>query len=167
MSWSDVTITMLRHVIMDVDDPQTYTDSRLELALLVGAQFVNNEFAMNPSYAVDFNLLSISPDPTAVPTDPWMVNLTVLRTAIMMLSNDLKVAGMSAWSIKDIGTNVDLRSMAAVKKQLLDELKKVYADAALTFAVAVRPAGKAILSPINISISHGSTYPWWYGGGRY
>lgn len=150
MAWQDEVTTILRHTINDVDDPQTYTDSRLQLAFLVGAQFVNTEFDWTPnSYNVNLGQLSLSPDPTTIP-DNWFINLSVIKTSIIMFGNNLKNASNQAWMIKDIDVTVDLRAMAAVQKQILDEMNKYYAQVSIQYRLGVRNPGQAILGPINI-----------------
>jgi len=159
--WQTIWTLMLRHLINDVDSPQQYTDNRLQTALLVGAQFVNNEFTLQTSYVIDFIGLTITPDPTATTAngalaDEWMTNLTVAKTAVIMLRNNLKLASLSAWTIKDTDVNIDLRQMAVVTKQLLDDIEEWYSLARMTYSVGVNPSVQAVLTPINI----------WAGGSR-
>ncbi len=149
--WQDEMTIILRHTINDVDDPQTYTDSRLQLGLVVGAQFVNTEYDFTQRYQVNIGTLSIAPDPTTLPTpDNWFVNLTVMKTALFMLSNDLKNASLSAWIIKDIDISVDLRELAKYKQILLDEMQKYYDWAGQQYRLGVHAAGQAILTPFNV-----------------
>lgn len=149
--WTDILPLMLRHVINDVDTPQTYTDNRLQLALLVGAQFVTAEVNLSQKYQLDFIQVSINPDPTSQSApDEWMMNLMVMRSSIMMLSNNLKVAANSAWVIKDTDMTADLRKVADVNKQLLDEIKGMYDHAKAEYMVGVNPQVSAVLTPFNV-----------------
>ncbi len=167
MPFLDMGIPMIRILINDMDDPQVYTDNRLEIALLIGAQFVTNEFTMKNKYIININELSINPDPVpgndTANSDGWMLNLSVLKTAIFMLRNDLKLAALSSWSIKDIDVNVDLREGAKYKKALLDDLEKMWEIDRAQYAVGVNPSVAAVLTPINIwtYMSHGNqNYPY-------
>jgi hypothetical protein len=149
--WQDEMTVILRHTINDVDDPQTYTDSRLQLGLVVGAQFVNTEFDFTQPYTVSVIGLNISPDPTSLPApDNWFINLTVMKTSMMMLSNDLKLAAQQAWTIKDVDVTVDMKEAYKARKMILDELKEYYEWAGMQYRIGVRSAGQAILTPFNI-----------------
>ena len=154
MSWQDVSVVQLRHAINDVDDPQRYTDSRLQLAWIVGASYVVNEFTLVSNYSVDIVGVDISPDPTAGSNrqyaDAWAVNLITLRSAIMMISNDLKLASNSAWYIKDVHMSVDMRELHKANKIILDEAKEAYENLRMQYSLGVNPSVQAILTPINI-----------------
>src|ERR1035441_8802894 len=107
MSWQTTMTTILRHTINDVDDPQSYTDSRLQLALLIGANFVNTELDFVNKYKVSIEQLSINPDPTGgAIEDGWFINLSVMKTTILMLMNDLAVASRSGFSMRDIDVTI-------------------------------------------------------------
>jgi hypothetical protein len=150
---------MLRHIINDVDDPQTYTDVRLQTALIVGAQFVTNEVNLVNVYTLDFNEITISPDPT-VNADPWMINLTVMKTSIVMMTNNLRLAGLSSFIIKDIDMMADTTSAARVSKELLDEIKEMYEHAKMEYMIGVAPQVSAILGAFNI-LAGGSRAPYY------
>lgn len=151
MSWQTTMTTILRHTINDVDDPQTYSDSRLQLALLVGANFVNTELDWINKYTVNIEQLNISPDPTgSTPIDGWFVNLSVMKTTIYMLSNDMKMAANNAYLIKDIDVTVDFKEMYKAKKMILDEMNAIYDQAKIQYQIGVYSAGSAVLTPINI-----------------
>lgn len=154
MSFLDMGTNMVRILINDMEDVPTYTDNRLQFALLIGAQFVNNEFTMQHNYIINLNTMTITPDPVpendTTNSDGWMLNLSTLKTAIFMLRNDLKLAALSAWSIKDIDVNIDLRNLAQYKKALLDDLEKMWEIDRAQYAVGVSPSCAAVLTPINI-----------------
>lgn len=154
MPFLDAGTPMVRILINDMEDSPTYTDKRLQMALLIGAQFVTNEFTMKNKYIIDFNKITISPDPVprndTTNADGWMLNLSVLKTSIFMLRNDLKLASLSSWSIKDTDVNIDLRNMAVYKKTLLDDLEKMWEIDRAQYMVGSNPSCAAILTPINI-----------------
>lgn len=168
MAWQDEMTIILRHTINDVDDPQTYTDSRLQLAILVGAHFVNTEFDWTPqTYTVNLGKLSLFPDPTTLsPEDGWFINLSIIKTSIIMFGNNLKSAAMQAFSIKDIDVTVDLRGVAVVQKQILDEMNKYYDQVSMQYRIGVRSPGQAILGPINILAGNWMSAQYGYGEAR-
>lgn len=155
MSWQDYSVIQLRHAINDVDEPQKYNDSRLQLAWLVGATYVVNEFTLQTNYFVDLLAMTITPDPTGnvlvgVGIDAWTTNLITLRSAIIMVGNDLKLAANSAWSIKDVHMSADLKELYKANKIVLDEVKSNYEYIRMTYSLGVNPNVQAILTPINI-----------------
>lgn len=156
MSWQDVSVVQLRHAINDVDDPNRYSDSRLQLAWIVGASYVVNEFTLANTYGVDIVGVDINPDPTIAGSqpgqyaDPWAVNLITLRSAIMMISNDVKLATNSAWSIKDVHMSVDMKELYKANKIILDEAKEAYENLRMQYQIGVNPSVQAVLTPINI-----------------
>lgn len=164
MAWQDVSVIQLRHAINDVDDPQRYSDSRLNLAWLVGASYVVQEFTLVNSYNVDLVGININPDPTEAGAtagqvaDPWMTNLTTLRSAIFMINNDLKLASTSAYSIKDVHMSADFKEIYKANKMILDEVKSDYENLRMTYQLGVNPNVQAVLTPINI-LAGGYRFP--------
>lgn len=156
MAWQDISEQLLRYAINDVDDPQHYNASRLNTAWLIGGVYVTAELTLANKYTIDIIGMNINPDPTYGGQEPgqyadqWMVNLTTMRSAIMMLTNDMKIASKTAWLIKDIHTTADLRKIFDANKAILDEMKSLYENAKMTYSVAVNPQIGAILTPFNI-----------------
>lgn len=149
MAWQDVVPTLMRYAINDVDDPQRYTDDRLETAWLVGLNYILNEFSFTNSYQLNLQTLSVNPDPVTY-NDMWPVNLAVMKAAIMMVSNDLRLSALQGWKIRDIDMQVDFTEMYKGNKIILDEMQKMYDRARLTYSMAVNPSHAAILTPFNI-----------------
>lgn len=152
MSWQDYSVIQLRHAINDVDEPVRYADNRLQLAWLVGASYVVNEFTLQSNYVVDLLEMSIVPDPTgsSLGTDQWATNLITLRSAIIMVGNDLKLSTNSAWSIRDVHMSVDMKELYKANKIILDEVKEQYEFIRMQYCLGVQPSVQAILTPINI-----------------
>lgn len=156
MSWQEVVTPLVRYAINDVDAPQRYVDTRIQQAWLIGANYVSQEFTLPNNYAIDIVNTGISPDPTLIGSqpgqyaDPWMVNLSTLRSAIFMISNDLKLATNSAWYVKDVQIIADLREMYKANKMILDEAKENYENLRMTYQLGVAPNMQAVLTPINI-----------------
>jgi hypothetical protein len=151
VAWQDSMTLLLRQSINDIDDPTTYTDERLQLALVCGAFKVIGEFDFGNIYTVNLPGMTISPDPTVpVPPDYWFTNLTVMKTALDILSNNLRLAAAQAFSIKDIDVAVDLRAVAQYNQSILNDMKKYYEEASAQYRIGVYSAGQAIISPFNI-----------------
>src|SRR5690242_5214306 len=92
VAWQDQMTIMLRYTIGDVSCPNTYSDSRLQQALVIGAQYVSPSLNFSQQFTVNVVDIDISPDPTVSPTiDDWFTNLTVLKTAYQILFNEWKL----------------------------------------------------------------------------
>jgi hypothetical protein len=100
MTWPDVTITMLRILISDIDDTNyDYSDDRLQQTLVVAAQLVNQEIDFDTSYTINVPLVTISPDPTVAPDDAF-INFIVLKAACFIDQSTFRtkaaIAGLKA-----------------------------------------------------------------------
>lgn len=160
--WQDIMVTMLRYMVNDYNSPQIYDDNTLTVAILVNSIFVNQELNFIVSFNSDIINLTLTPDPTTLP-DYNFVNLVVLRTAVMIVMNEYKVAANSAFSFKEFHSAVDLKGVATAKKLIWEELQKLYDDKRMAYQMGIRVSGKAILSPINIFSGGwrgGATYLW-------
>lgn len=151
MPWQNEMTIMLRMIINDFDDPQSYTDIRLQQTLVVGAQFVNSSFNFSQLFTVDVSGIDLSPDPTVSPTiDDWFSNLTVLQTAVMIVRGELKAMSVGAIMFKEGSATVDMREGVKWKAGLLKEISDQFDHAKLTYQMAIRPSCAAIIGPFNI-----------------
>ena len=155
MSWDIEMPLALRFIINDVDDPQQYTDSRLQTAILVGARFTYSECSFNNAYYADIIKNTLNPDPTittatSTGADQWFVNLTLYKTSLMMLRNNLKIAANSAYLIQDEGMKADLRQIAVHQKELLKDAENGWEDLKRDYMLGHYANGQAILTPFNI-----------------
>ena len=66
MPWQNEMTIIVRHLVNDLDSTSyTFTDSRLEEAVLVSAQLSALEIDFENTYTIDVDAVSLSPDPTA------------------------------------------------------------------------------------------------------
>jgi len=101
MAWQEELGTMLRVLLDDCDDEQTYSDSRLEQLLVLAARYVQQEVSFSTTYTISMTSVTISPDPTVTATlDDAFSNFTVLKAACLMDWNTFRqkalVAGVKA-----------------------------------------------------------------------
>ena len=91
MPWQNEMKVIVRHLVNDLDSSDyTFTDSRLEEAVLVSAQLASLEIDFDNTYAIDVDSVSLSPDPTSGNKDDSFINLVCLKTAQMLLGSELK-----------------------------------------------------------------------------
>jgi hypothetical protein len=155
MSWQDDAEVIIRNLVGDVDEPQTYTSDRLEELSCVAARQVACEIpALAAVYRVDLGNVDITPDPTAR-SDQSFVNLFCLKARLTILEGEAKKAAGQAISIKDGASAVDLREIAQQKRLLADQAKADYEQAKLEYKLGSgAAAGHAVVGPIRLYLGH-------------
>ena len=147
MPWQNEMKVIVRHLVNDLDSSDyTFTDSRLEEAVLVSAQLASLEIDFDNTYAIDVDSVSLSPDPTSGNKDDSFINLVCLKTAQMLLGSELKTHSLNAISLKDGPSALDLRGIVSGLKILFDDINKKY-EAATTQYKLNGVVGQAILGP--------------------
>jgi len=149
MSWQTEMVTILRHLINDVDETNyKYNDDRLASTLLVAARlmFLNVDFAQ--TYAIDVSAITITPDPTSLITpDDSFIILTCLRASCIILSSEIKAESGNAISIKDGPSAIDLRGVTQTLTMLYKDLSSKYDKLLLQYRAGNSLGGAAILGP--------------------
>ena len=141
--WVDIAIPVLRVIINDID-ADTYTDARLEQILLAGAYVIVNEIDIASSYTVDMSAETISPDPES---DVAIMNLLILKTAVIIKNNEAKAAQRLGVTITDGPSTISgkgkLDAIIADAKMLSDKYEKTK----LEYLAGNCKAGQAIMTP--------------------
>lgn len=147
MAWqTDLTI-MLRHILNDLDSSNyKYSDSRIQTAVLVSAQFLLSAVDFGQNYVVDFATSSLSPDPT-VDKDIDFMTLVCLKTACMIIGSEIRLEASNAIAIKDGPSSIDLRGVASTLSVLYKDLCEKYEQAIIDYSAGQSIAGHAILGP--------------------
>lgn len=148
MSWQSTMTTMVRFLINDVVSPYTYSDERIQQAIVVSARLVLQEIEFDNDYVIDVTNITITPDPTDV-NDTAFINLVSLKTGCFIDIGQLRTKTASAgWLVKGGSHVVDTRGVAEAYKILMEKgLCKVYEDAAWEYRTGSQTPGRAILSP--------------------
>ena len=158
MSWQSDSTFVLRIMIGDITEPQTYTDDTLENFVLVAAKRIVGSLRLGDSYTVNINSASIQPDPTTQGIGGESVmNLIELYSRIIILEGEAKRAANQAIAIKDGPSAIDLKEVAKSKLALLKQAKEDYENAILDFwlkgvdgdGVSV---GHAVVGPIRLGL---------------
>ena len=148
MPWQNEMKVIIRHLVNDLDSSSyTFTDSRLEEAVLVSAQLASLEIDFENTYTIDVDSVSLSPDPTTTGSkDDSFINLVSLKTAHMLLGSELKTDSLNAISLRDGPSALDLRGIVAGLKILFDDINKRYDEAIMQYKLN-GVVGQAILGP--------------------
>lgn len=155
MSWQGEMTTIVRHLVNDLEsDNYTYTDSRLETAILVAAQIVISEIDFENSYIIDVEQCTLSPDPTdpgddlsVANKDDAFINLVSLKASCIILGSEFKTQSLNAVRITDGPSSMDFTAIAGNIKLLYDSACKQYEEYKFSLKAGASAVGKAILTP--------------------
>ena len=155
MSWQGEIGTIVRHLVNDLDSSNyTYSDSRIETAILVSAQIVCSEIDFENTYIIDVEQCRLSPDPTDSATplvtankDDGFINLVALKTACIILGSELKTHSLNSVRVTDGPSSIDMTAIAGNIRYLYENACKQYEEFKFNLKVGSSSVGKAILSP--------------------
>jgi hypothetical protein len=126
MSLEDTSLTLLRHLIDDVNSTYEYTDERLTELLYVSATYVNLE--LNTAYSINLCAQTISPDP-----DNVFYNLVALKAACLLVRSTQTSYAKSDFKVTDGPTSVDLKGTADKLKVSADGFCNQYERTKMAF----------------------------------
>lgn len=149
MSWQTEMTTLLRYLIYDFGDTQTYTDGKLQTAISVAAQLMQQDITFSQVYTVDISGPTITPDPTSSTRDDAFINLTTMRAACLIddwtLRANLPTAGIV---IRSGPEAIDTKGMLASYQYLKENgYCKAFEKAKKEFIFGNLCPGRAILGP--------------------
>lgn len=127
--WETEIPTLIRYTIGDVSAPQTYSDARLQQQAVAAAIFVQTEVDISTSYTVSIAATGISPDPCdpSARDDPFVALIT-MKSACMLASNEARIRGGQAISIKDGDSSISTSDRAKISKEIAANFCKMYED---------------------------------------
>ena len=148
MAWQNEMTVIVRHLVNDLNSSDyTFTDDRLEEAILVSAQLSALEIDFENSYTIDVDSLTLTPDPTdSSNKDDSFINLVSLKTSQMLLSSELKTHSLNAISLRDGPSALALRGIVTGLKILFDDINRRYEEAKTQYKLD-GVVGEAILGP--------------------
>lgn len=149
MHWQNHARLIVRQLINDLDAVQ-YSDSRIDTAVVVSAQLVSLELDFQNQYIIDVEDKTITPDPL---TDSIFINLVTVKAACIIIAGEIKLQSLSAVSIKDGVSSIDMRGVTAVLLELYKDLSNRYDALAYNYGYSGN-AGQSVLGPY----SPGSEY---------
>jgi len=149
MSWQGQMGTIVRHLVNDLDPSNyTYSDDRIETAILVASQLMIMNVDFNNVYDINVESCRLSPDPTDSGTkDNAFITLSCLRAACIIIGSEIRSESGNAISIKDGPSAIDLRGVTATLTVLYKDLCEKYENLLLEYRAGNSVAGHAILGP--------------------
>lgn len=89
MSWNLEIPIMVRTLINDLSDDPTYSDERIQQAIVVAAKYVKFDVTLENEYTIDVTNPDITPDPT-VGNDDIFITLVSLKAACIIDQSTLR-----------------------------------------------------------------------------
>lgn len=107
--WQSSLTLMVRNLIDDFGNSPTFTDDRIQQAIVVAGLIASNEYNFSAGYTFDLENIDISPDPAASATsDPLAIALFTLKAACLLDTNKYqKAASNGGVLIVDGDTEID------------------------------------------------------------
>ena len=146
MAWDTELVTIVRHLINDVDS-SSFTDARLQTTILVSTQLLQKEVNFDNTYTIDISGNTLSPGPTSGTRDDGFITLICLKSACIILGSETKTNALNAVRISDGPTSLDLTNIAKQLEILRSDICKRFEDAKFQYQVGNSLSGQAILSP--------------------
>ena len=162
MAWNTDLVLMLRVLISDIAEPQTYTDAYLEQVIVVAGIIVDADIPFANTYVYDVTLKTIAPDPVTL-NDSAFMSLVPLKSACILTVGEFKSALGQGIKVRDGDSAIDTSVSFKGYRDIL-ELGPCKAYEKLRWALlASGGAGKAVLGPYRSpGGSAESTISWYY-----
>lgn len=152
MAWDTVLPVMVRHLIDDVNDTQTYNDERVNMSILTAAILATQDYDFPTAYTVDFCAIDISPDPTAEATlDVAAIALFSLKAACILNFNKYQGSLADGIKVRDGDSEVDTTGAFGGYRDIIILGPCASYDRMLTKLSTLRSMnlGKAVVSPFS------------------
>lgn len=149
MTWQTEITEQVRVQIGDLGDTPTYSNTRIERAMVVGALQVLQEVDLPTAYIIDVAAQSITPDPTALsPKDVNFMNLIALKTSFLIVNSELRSYALSGAFVIDGPSQINMTSIYSNMKSLATALNTQYQHAKVLFQCGRN--GQAVSTPSTI-----------------
>lgn len=150
MYWEIEIPIIVRSLINDLGNTQTYSDERIQQLAVVAAQYVVKEVNLSIDYTVDIVNIDIYPDPSYNDTrDTDFISFIALKTACLLDQSTFRTKAALEGIKTALGSaNITVAGNLAGYKTILDQGPcAVYEKLVLEHNVGKASAVKAILSP--------------------
>jgi hypothetical protein len=150
MSWTLEIPIIVRTLINDLADTPTYSDDRLQQAIIVSAQYVTRELNLQQKYTLNIVNGTISPDPTDSDNrDDVFIGFVSLKTACFLDQSTFRTKAATEGIRAALGSaNISVGGNLSGYKTILDTGPcMMYDKLRLEYEIGNANGIKAILSP--------------------
>lgn len=143
-------LTIIQGLILDL----TLTEEQLERFACISSIFVMKDIDWEQTYTIDFNNLTITPDPVDINFCLFVATYAV----ILIIQSELRTASMNSMKVTDGPSSLDLTSKSKALLDYLKNLKDDYEKAKLDYMMNGSLAGGyAVITPTtNLNIFPGN-----------
>lgn len=157
MSWQTEITPMVRYIIGDTSDTPTYSDTRIQNAVLISAQLMVREVSFTQTYTIDISNSGITPDPVTPVRDDIFISLVSLKTACVIANSELRTYSLTGMKVTDGPSTIDTTGMGNSLKNVASNACQAYSDAVKQYMlgnaegarIITGPYTQQILSPYN------------------
>lgn len=146
-TWQNEIVIIVRHLINDLDATPTYSDERLEEAVLVAAQLLTFELDFGKDYTIDVDSATLIPNPVAETRDDAFINLCALKVACIILGSEYKTNITRGIMVQDGPSKIDYRGVVKESKAIWEQSLQRYEHARVQYQAGNSIAGKAVMTP--------------------
>lgn len=154
MAWTTSLVLMVRYLINDIDSA-TYSDARLKQSIVIAAQLASMDVSFDKTYTIDIDAVTITPDPFDGTQDSGFINLIALRSALLIFSNEAKIASTLGVRIMDGPSTIDVSGRLASALRLLDSAKSSYEKAKVDYVIGNARGFQAVTTPYTVPFISG------------
>lgn len=147
MTWQTEITPMVRYIIGDISTTPTYTDAKIQNAVLISAQLMTKEIDFGKTYVVDVGNSGLTPDPTDATRDDAFISLVSLKTAWLIANSELRTYALTGMKVTDGPSTIDTTSMATQMKNVAASASKAYNDAARQYTLGNAIGAKIVTGP--------------------
>jgi len=148
--WECAIVGMLRYIIGD-DVPQSngqyiYSDTKLKNLILYSGFLLDKDISYGQNYTFDLTQMTITPDPL-VSKDFAFINLSVLKSAVILARNELKTSSSQAIRFKDGQSEFDGKELYKAKQFAYKAFNDDFEHAWAQYQFGDTAPGNSILGP--------------------
>lgn len=154
MAWTTSLVLIVRHLVNDIDSA-TYTDARIKQSIVIAAQLSSLDVTFDKTYTIDIDAVTITPDPFDETQDSGFINLTALRSALLIFSNEAKLASTLGIKVSDGPSTIDVSGRLSSAMRLLDSARAAYEKAKVDYVIGNARGFQAITTPYTVPFISG------------
>ncbi len=147
--WEKILVTKVRVLINDTEEPQIYTDARLEQIVVYAATLVQLEIDLNTTYIIDIETVTISPDPIQN-SDNAFCTLVALKAACITDQGTYRNAALIGGIKANCGPSmINTNKYMAGFRDLVSFNCEAYERQKASYQIGNQKGGQSVLSPFN------------------
>jgi len=154
MAWTTSLTLIVRYLINDIDST-VYSDARLKQSIVISAQLAAMDVTFDKNYTIDIDAATITPDPFDETQDNGFINLIALRSALLIFSNEAKLASKLGIKVNDGPSSIDTSGRLSSALRILDSARSAYEKAKVDYVVGQARGFQVVTTPYTVPFISG------------